>query len=116
MLGGDEVILEFGGLGLGGVEGLLERLTWEDIGGTGAGDFHAAAQFGLKVGGEAGQGDTELLEELRNEALGLLREGEQEVVAIHFLMRAGVGELLRGLEGFLSFGGEFFSLHKQEDF
>ena len=86
MLRGDEVVLELGGVGLGGVEGLLEILAGEDIGGTGAGDFDAAAQLGLEVGGEAGQGDTELLEKLGDEALRLLREGEQEVVAVQFLM------------------------------
>ena len=109
VLGGREVILEFGRFLGGGSEDILEILTRIDLGG--AIDLGAAAEFRLEILGEAGQRHAQLLKQLRNEAFVLTNQGQGQVLAVQLLVIQLLRDLLRGVHRFLGLDGEFFEVH-----
>ena len=111
MLGADVLVLELAGLGLGGVEHLFEAGAEEQVAGTDALDFMAPGQFPFEFRFEIRGRDADFFEQFRDEAFGLADQGQQQMLAVHFLVRIAPRDALRLLEGFLGFDGEPIKLH-----
>ena len=78
-----------------------------------AGALHlvAARQFAFQVRLELGRGHADLLQQIRDEAVGLADQGQQQMLAIHLLMRIPMRDALRFLQRFLRFNGKPVQLH-----
>ena len=95
MFGADVFILELGGLGLRGVERFSQVAPGVGI----ATALHlvAAGDFGLQIRFEPGRGHTDAFQQVGDETLSLVNEGEGEMFAVNFLVRMLAGEALRRL-------------------
>ena len=111
MLGADVVVLKFAGFSAGGVQRLLQRLAQEHVGGTGTLDLVTPVQLLFQIRFQFGHRDAQLLQQFRNEAVGLLRQSQEQVLSIQLLVGATVGELLRLLQSRLRFQGQSVQLH-----
>ena len=111
MLGADVIVFEFASFSLRGIEGLLESGAEKQICGTGALDFMATGQLAFEVGFELGGGHADFFEQVRNEAVGLANQRQEEVFAVHFLMGVTMGDSLSFLQRLLGFNGKTFQIH-----
>ena len=102
-------------LGLRGIEGFLERLAQERVGGGGSLHFRAARKLLFDLARERGRRRAELLEQRPDESFGLFEQRQQEMLAIDLLVRIPAGDGLRGLQGFLRLDGESIHLHGLTD-
>ncbi len=101
VLGADVVVLELAGLGLGRIERLFQVRAQEHVQRADALNLVTAGKFSLQLRLELGWGGADFLEQIGDEAFRLANHGQQQVLAIHFLMRMLAGNVLRILERFL---------------
>jgi hypothetical protein len=111
VLRADVVVLELAGLGLGGIEHFLEIRAEKHIAGTDALDFVTASQLTIEIRLELRAGHAEFFQQIRDEAVALADHGQQQVFAIHFLMRVTASDPLRLLQRLLRFGRKPLELH-----
>ena len=114
MLGADVIVLELAGLGLRGIQRLLQVRAEKQVAAAGALDFVAAGQFAFQVRLELRGRHADLLQQLRDEALGLADQGQQQMLAIHLLMRMSLRDALRFLQRLLRLDGQPVQLHEYE--
>ena len=110
VLGRDVLVAEF----LGDLEGAVEdarQLAREHRVGRGARDLGAAVELGLDLAGERVGVGAELLENGDDDAVVLLEQGEQEVVAGQLRVAAGARVALGFLECLLGLDGELVQTH-----
>ena len=101
VLGADVLVAELRRLGLGGVECLLQLGAEIQVGGAGALHLGASGQFGIEVDLKLGQVHASALEQPRDDAVLLSRQGQGEVLAIDLLLRVLMRQFLRRLQRFL---------------
>jgi len=111
MFGADVVIFEFAGLGLSGIEDFFQTAAEENVGGGGALDAMAAGEFALDVGFEFGGWDTDLFEEIGDEAFVLTEQSKEQMLPINLLMGKGMSDALRFLQRFLRLNCKSIQLH-----
>ena len=68
-------------------------------------------KLAIQIGSQIRNRDAKFLQQWRYETVALLNEGEQQMFAVHLLMRAFVREPLRVLQCRLSLGGQSVQLH-----
>jgi len=111
VLGAEIVVFELARLGLRRVQRLLEAGAEIHVQRTGALDFMAAGQFALQFRLELGQGDADLFQQIRDQAFRLADQGQQQVLAIHLLVRVLARDPLRVLQRLLRFDRKAVELH-----
>ena len=95
------LVLELAGFGLGSVQRLLQVGAEKQVGRARALDLVAPGEFALEIRLQLGNGHANLLQQIRDEAVGLVDQGEHQMVAIHLLVRKPMGNALRLLQCFL---------------
>ncbi len=73
----------------------------KQVGRTGPLYLVAAGEFAVQVRLQLGGGHPDLLQQIGNQAVGRGDQGEQQMLAIHLLMRKLLGDALRFLQRFL---------------
>ena len=109
MLGAHIIVLELGGLGLGGFEGFRQILAGVRFGS--ALNLITAGEFLFQIGLQAVGWHADFLEQFGHQALGLADECEQQMFAIQFLVRMFPGQTLRLLQRLRRFLRQFVQLH-----
>ena len=109
MFGADVIILELVRFGLRGIERLLQIAP--GVGIVAALNFVAAREFLFQIRLELGGRHADARQQFRHEAFVLVDEREQQMLAIHLLMRMFAGDALRVLQRLLRFLGQLVELH-----
>ena len=109
MFGADIIILEFGGLGLRGVEGFAQVASGVRV--AAALYLVSSRQFGLQVRFQPCDRHADPFEQIGNKTVCLAHQRQHEVFAVHLLMGIFARDLLSVLQGFLRFLCKFFRLH-----
>ena len=78
----------------------------------GAGDLGQAAQHPAGAGGNILRGQLHFQQQLGNQALILFQKGDQQMNLLHLHVLVLYREILRRLDGFQGFLGEFLGIHK----
>ncbi len=114
MLDRHVLVLQPLGFLFGRDERLLEPLGDVDLAGLAAArDARAAAQLAAHAVGEGRRLDVHPGEQPRHEAGGVVEQGEQQVLAVDFLVAVLHGDRLGRLHGFLRFLGQFVLVHRR---
>ena len=101
MFGADVIVLQLAGFGLRRIENFFEAGAEKEVAGAGALDFVASGKFAFEIGLQLAGGHAEFLEQIRNETVRLADQCQQQMYAVHFLMRKALGDALRLLQGLL---------------
>ena len=109
MFGADVIVLEFVRLGLRGIERFAQGRAGINL--RGALDLVAAGQFAFQFGLQLRGRHADFLEQFGHEAFRLAEQGQQQVLAVHFLVRHFAREALRLRQRLLRFEGQFLRLH-----
>ena len=110
MLGGKELILELGHLGLGRVDGLAEFVADKGLGT--AMNLGKRCGGGLKLCGQRLNSHPHLLKDGAGQSLALRKQGEQEMLVADLLLTETGSDVDGPVEGLLHLGCEFVRLHK----
>jgi hypothetical protein len=94
MFRADVIILELAGLGLRGIERLLQFLAGKHIAAARARDLVAAREFLFHVRLELGRRHADFLQQFGHEAFALADQCQQQMLAIHRLVRKAVRDAL----------------------
>ena len=103
MFGADVIVLELVRLGLRGVERLLQIAPGVRI--VAALNLVAAREFLFQIRLEFGGRHADARQQFRHEAFVLADQREQQMLAVHFLMRMFARDALRLLQRLLRFHG-----------
>ena len=91
MLGADVIVLELAGFGLSSVQRLLQVGAKKQVGRARALDLMTPGEFALEIRLQLGNGHTDLLQQIRDEAVGLvLRFGRLSPLLVLFRMGLGI--------------------------
>ena len=101
MLGANVIIFELARFGLSRIQDFFQPGAEEQIGGTRALDFVAAGQLALDIRFQFGRGHPDFLQQVRDKAVGLADERQQQMFPIYFLVRKPLSDTLRLLQRFL---------------
>lgn len=110
MFGADIIILELVRLGLRGVERLLQITPGIRI--VAALNLVPPREFLFQIRLKFGGRHADASQQFRHEAFGLAEQGEQQMLAVHFLMRVFTRDALRVLQCLLRFLGQPVELHE----
>ena len=96
MFGADVIVLELAGLGLRGIERLAQGRAGINL--RAAFDLVAAGQFAFQFGLQFRGRHADFLEQFGHEAFRLAEQRQQQMFAVHFLMRQFARKALRFLQ------------------
>ena len=112
MFGADVIVLELVRLGLRGIERLLQVTPSVRI--VAALNLVSAREFLFQIRLKFRGRHADAGQQFRHEAFGLAEQGEQQMLAVHLLMRMFPGDTLRTLQRLLRFLGQLVELHKYQ--